>query len=198
MRRKLLLVLSAQVAVLVLMSAAASYWGPLSLGWQRPGWREFGVSVHRGSFTLEYINLQDGKTFHGGGPDMTDFSFWGHALSYGRRSGPGGLVWNPKLNQGTQEFIAESFFSSVNDPPEETDPTVIRHFGWKCWITFPFWTPLVLALLYPTICMVHKMKRRRRQREFLPCPACGYNLTGNVSGTCPECGKETMGGRPKR
>lgn len=21
------------------------------------------------------------------------------------------------------------------------------------------------------------------------CPACGYNLTGNVSGVCPECGK---------
>ena len=22
------------------------------------------------------------------------------------------------------------------------------------------------------------------------CVACGYNLTGNTSGTCPECGKE--------
>lgn len=21
------------------------------------------------------------------------------------------------------------------------------------------------------------------------CPGCGYNLTGNVSGICPECGK---------
>jgi hypothetical protein len=21
------------------------------------------------------------------------------------------------------------------------------------------------------------------------CPACGYNLTGNLSGTCPECGQ---------
>jgi len=23
------------------------------------------------------------------------------------------------------------------------------------------------------------------------CPACGYDLTGNVSGICPECGKPT-------
>ena len=23
------------------------------------------------------------------------------------------------------------------------------------------------------------------------CQDCGYNLTGNVSGRCPECGKET-------
>ena len=30
---------------------------------------------------------------------------------------------------------------------------------------------------------------RRRIRSGL-CPACDYDLTGNVSGTCPECGTE--------
>jgi predicted amidophosphoribosyltransferase len=29
---------------------------------------------------------------------------------------------------------------------------------------------------------------RRRTRPGL-CRFCGYNLTGNVSGVCPECGK---------
>ena len=24
------------------------------------------------------------------------------------------------------------------------------------------------------------------------CPACGYNLTGNESGICPECGKQLL------
>ena len=24
------------------------------------------------------------------------------------------------------------------------------------------------------------------------CPACGYDLTGNVSGVCPECGKDAV------
>lgn len=31
-------------------------------------------------------------------------------------------------------------------------------------------------------------RRRRRRRRGL-CPGCGYDLTANVSGTCPECGK---------
>ncbi|HWE95460.1 MAG TPA: hypothetical protein VG269_15940 [Tepidisphaeraceae bacterium] len=26
------------------------------------------------------------------------------------------------------------------------------------------------------------------------CPACGYDLTGNVSGTCPECGEKVGDG----
>ncbi|MDB5293091.1 MAG: hypothetical protein JWL69_4332 [Phycisphaerales bacterium] len=28
----------------------------------------------------------------------------------------------------------------------------------------------------------------RRDRGL--CPHCGYDLTGNVSGTCPECGEK--------
>ncbi len=32
----------------------------------------------------------------------------------------------------------------------------------------------------------HRMARPRFSREC--CQACGYNLTGNVSGICPECG----------
>jgi hypothetical protein len=32
--------------------------------------------------------------------------------------------------------------------------------------------------------------RRRRERRIAAgrCVACGYNLTGNISGVCPECG----------
>ncbi len=31
------------------------------------------------------------------------------------------------------------------------------------------------------------VRRRMRHRRGL-CAKCGYNLTGNVSGVCPECG----------
>jgi len=26
------------------------------------------------------------------------------------------------------------------------------------------------------------------RQDGIPCPSCGYNLRGNTSGTCPECG----------
>lgn len=48
----------------------------------------------------------------------------------------------------------------------------------------PFWL-LSCAFFLPTFWL-----RRRRMRRRPPgaCPACGYDLTGNVSGRCPECG----------
>ena len=46
----------------------------------------------------------------------------------------------------------------------------------------------VLLAVYPTIAFVcGLMCRWRRHRKGL-CVKCGYNLTGNVSGVCPECG----------
>jgi predicted RNA-binding Zn-ribbon protein involved in translation (DUF1610 family) len=31
---------------------------------------------------------------------------------------------------------------------------------------------------------------RTERKEKGQCLACGYDLTGNVSGTCPECGEK--------
>src|SRR5688500_10199075 len=42
------------------------------------------------------------------------------------------------------------------------------------------------------------MRRRRREASMKAglCPSCGYDLTGNVSGTCPECGAGAPSPRP--
>ncbi len=42
---------------------------------------------------------------------------------------------------------------------------------------------LVAAALIPLL-----RRERRSALEYPTCLACGYNLTGNVSGVCPECG----------
>lgn len=35
-------------------------------------------------------------------------------------------------------------------------------------------------------------ERRRKRRASGLCLRCGYNLAGNVSGVCPECGERTL------
>lgn len=53
-------------------------------------------------------------------------------------------------------------------------------------IEIPLWLPLALA----TACTLYVLVRhaRRRSRPWGQCPHCGFDLTANISGICPECG----------
>lgn len=63
------------------------------------------------------------------------------------------------------------------------------------------WTGEVLAfgslavVLVPTLLLLHVFDVRRVRKRLWSrlrhlCSFCGYNLTGNTSGVCPECGRE--------
>jgi hypothetical protein len=52
----------------------------------------------------------------------------------------------------------------------------------RIWI--PLWLPLVICAV-PS-CLLWWLDRRRTRPGF--CVECGYDLTGNVSSRCPECG----------
>jgi hypothetical protein len=59
-------------------------------------------------------------------------------------------------------------------------------------VTFPYWLPAVCFAFLPALTAVKFWRaraRRRREAEGL-CSGCGYNLTGNTSGVCPECGAQ--------
>jgi hypothetical protein len=56
-------------------------------------------------------------------------------------------------------------------------------------VASPFWLPFVLFAACPTLAFVRGPLRRYRRRRRNQCVACGYSLIGNLSGTCPECGK---------
>ncbi len=51
----------------------------------------------------------------------------------------------------------------------------------------PFWFVLLLTVPVPYLWW-RALRRKARRRSCGLCAACGYNLTGNTSGACPECG----------
>jgi hypothetical protein len=66
------------------------------------------------------------------------------------------------------------------------------HFRWGCgrrdyegvwWTIVPLWIPLCVALASTSWLWL----RKRHHKEGC-CRNCGYDLTGNLSGRCPECG----------
>ena len=59
---------------------------------------------------------------------------------------------------------------------------------WRVCAFLPCWIPFLLVAL-PTGILFWRDHRRRITPGH--CKKCGYDLTGNVSGRCPECGKVT-------
>ena len=59
-------------------------------------------------------------------------------------------------------------------------------------VYLPVWFLILLTLPYPIVIFVrgpyHRYRRYRRRKKGL-CLKCAYNLRGNVSGICPECGE---------
>jgi hypothetical protein len=60
--------------------------------------------------------------------------------------------------------------------------------GGRWWtVAIPLWSILVVTALLPAARVAGRLRRGRRRRVGL-CVSCGYDLTGNKSGACPECG----------
>jgi hypothetical protein len=66
------------------------------------------------------------------------------------------------------------------------------------WVSIRYWLLLTIfglpvlgiAAWHLVIFLIVRV-RRLRQCDGC-CAGCGYNLTGNVSGICPECGRRAM------
>ena len=76
-------------------------------------------------------------------------------------------------------------------PGEFTRPASVMTLRNVCFvrIDIPMCIFPALLLTFPTIAFIRGPYRRHRRRKKGLCLKCGYNLTGNISGICPECGK---------
>lgn len=59
---------------------------------------------------------------------------------------------------------------------------------WSFSASLPLWMPLALLGAYPLFVLWRDGRTARQRRERGLCEKCGYDLTGNVSGVCSECG----------
>ena len=59
---------------------------------------------------------------------------------------------------------------------------------YNVWLRLPLYAISGLFAVYPSITIIRGPLRRWRRRKRGLCVNCGYNLTGNVSGVCSECG----------
>ena len=85
--------------------------------------------------------------------------------------------------------------------PQEQGPRVsidrpgfaLVKFGNTYQVQVSVWIAMAITTLlaiYPTIAFIRGPLRRYRRRKKGLCVSCGYDLTGNVSGVCPECGTD--------
>jgi len=92
--------------------------------------------------------------------------------------------FNPQprpVNVFTKAFLGFGIhFENAITPQGKT--LIIQRF----WV--PIWFGILVFMLPPLFALWRgPLRRRRRHREGL-CPRCGYNLAGNISGECTECG----------
>ena len=111
-----------------------------------------------------------------------------------------GVMWVYIDDQVVVEGTPRGFFCGTG-PSEQTphwlrlDPPKLGGFdydvGEPLWLLVPFWMPAAATGLLPTVWLlvwVVKLRMYRTRQSGGHCVSCGYSLTGNASGTCPECG----------
>ncbi len=98
---------------------------------------------------------------------------WSRRLTLGSFAGR----WWPPRNARWPHHRTLALFSTQHAGGGSVTKTFYR-------TTVPYWLPF-LVVAVPTVALWWSSRPFPRGH----CPACGYDLTGNTSGRCPECGE---------
>lgn len=92
-----------------------------------------------------------------------------------------GVMW--KHSMADDPYLMMAFFDF---DPLRTSPGLSyeSHTGYWADLCIPIWLPMIALLAI----VVGLRSRGGQGAEYPICVQCGYNLTGCVSGRCPECG----------
>jgi hypothetical protein len=85
--------------------------------------------------------------------------------------------WTPVFINSSSGLAIRSPGGVVSSPSNPATLTIVM---------IPTWIPMSVALM-----MAWFFHRKARLPRFGHCAKCGYNLSGNESGVCPECGTKT-------
>ena len=98
--------------------------------------------------------------------------------------------WFKTLPDNGLYHFAGRFQCGVWDEVNFSPDGFTSYRGKTIWAHSPEWALAVAFALLPSLVLSKRaLKFAQRRRRVGCCINCGYNLTGNVSGVCPECGK---------
>ena len=100
-----------------------------------------------------------------------------------------GFVWH-RDGLVSEEFALAFWQSKFPSQQGVTNPEDYTHRdAARLSVGSPCWLLCLLAAAWPVMALVRGPLRRARATAATCCHRCGYDLTGNVSGRCPECGR---------
>lgn len=204
MIRKAIIILLTLAAVGTAALGIVSYWGPepwfLELG--DDGW--LSADAFRGHIAARYLLLKAGPAQFYLLPELD-----GDWLEKGVPFDEAELCLDSPRDLYNDEWVDERLrqhvlrarrrlplYSFIIRPRDDSyqrmsslpDGTLYRSYVVE--VVFPLWAPFIVLSIYPIIAFIRGPFRRYRRRKKGLCIQCGYNLTGNTSGICPECGSE--------
>jgi len=136
---------------------------------------------------VDFDPSADTRLFRNAVPGQTHLRF---------RSGAHPDTWSLPYEPESTHFFGFSYYRRlINGRWSPVLPPTPR---WQTDVTVPIWATVMLTAVLPIAYFISAY-RRNPKRQPGHCRACGYNLSNNQSGICPECGRaiRTRSGKKK-